>query len=161
MKVRSLFAAVRVRLGRYFRVGAGLAFVCLSSGDGRQLVAREWIEGSASPVHPKVQPSYGYLWWLNGGRFHYTPLDPARQRGPIFPGSPDDAFAALGKDDQNLYVVPSLDLVVARFGDAADPKSAAISTFDAELLRRVVSAMSGDGGSDSRRRSEMAGDRSE
>jgi len=139
----------------------GLFVLAGGNWDGRQLVAREWIEGAASPVHPKVHPSYGYLWWLNGGRFHYTPLDTARRRGPIFPGSPDDAFAALGKDDQNLYVVPSLDLVVARFGDAADPKSAAISEFDAELLRRVVSAMSGDGGSDSRWTSEMAGDRSE
>lgn len=129
--------------------------------DGCQLVGREWIERATRPAYPGVHPSYGYLWWLNGGRFHYTPLDPAKQSGPIFPGSPDDAFAALGKDDQNLYVVPGLDLVVARFGDAADPKSAAISEFDAELLRRVVSAMPGDGGSDSTRASEVGGDRSE
>jgi CubicO group peptidase (beta-lactamase class C family) len=31
-------------------------------------------------------------------------------------GAPDDTFAAIGHDDQYIYVVPSLDLVVVRNG---------------------------------------------
>jgi len=108
-----------------------------------RLVAESWIERASRPVHPEVHPSYGYLWWLNGGDFHYLPLNPRRQRGPIFPGVPADAFAALGKDDQKIYVVPSLDLVVTRFGEAAESSAPAISEFDAEFLGRVCRSLRG------------------
>jgi len=108
-----------------------------------RLVAESWIERASRPVHPEVHPSYGYLWWLNGGDFHYLPLNPRRQGGPIFPGVPADAFAALGKDDQKIYVVPSLDLVVTRFGEAAESSAPAISEFDAEFLGRVCRSLRG------------------
>jgi len=108
-----------------------------------RLVAESWLERATQPPHPAVNPSYGYLWWLNGGDFHYLPLNPQRQRGPIFPGVPADAFAALGKDDQKIYVVPSLDLVVTRFGEAAESSSPAISEFDAEFLGRICRGLHG------------------
>ena len=46
--------------------------------------------------------------------------------------APADAYAALGKDDQKIYVVPSLDLDVTRLGDAVKDSPIALSEFDAE-----------------------------
>jgi CubicO group peptidase (beta-lactamase class C family) len=123
----------------------GLLVLAGGEWDRRRLVSAERIERSTRPAHPAVHPSYGYLWWLNGGDFHYLPLNPRRQKGPIFPGVPADAFAALGKDDQKIYVVPSLELVVARFGEAADSSAPAISEFDAEFLGRICRSLTGKG----------------
>lgn len=112
---------------------------------GRQLLSRDWVRQATRPARAEVNPSYGYLWWLNGGDFHYKPLDDTRHPGPIFPGCPDDAFAALGKDDQKIYIVPSLQLVVVRLGEAANARSPAISTFDSEFLGRVCRSFAGEG----------------
>ena len=38
--------------------------------------------------------------------------------GPLIPSAPPDLVAAQGARDRKLYVVPSLDLVVARLGDS-------------------------------------------
>ncbi|GAA4372014.1 serine hydrolase [Hymenobacter koreensis] len=78
--------------------------------------------------------SYGYLWWLNGQQSYMLP-------GPqqtVFPGSfvpnaPADMIAALGKNDQKIYVVPSLGLVVVRQGQSAGQPRLAVSSFDNEL----------------------------
>jgi CubicO group peptidase (beta-lactamase class C family) len=115
----------------------GLLILAKGNWNGKQLISREWVERATTPVNPRVNPSYGYLWWLNGGEHHYRPLVPRKQRRPIFPGCPDDAFAALGKDDQKIYIVPSLDVVVTRLGDAADSTTPAISSFDVEFLGQI------------------------
>jgi CubicO group peptidase (beta-lactamase class C family) len=90
--------------------------------------------------------SYGWLWWLNGGASHRTPgpyLLPTNA-GPLIPSAPSDLVAAFGLNDKKLYLVPSLDLVVVRLGDAA-PVSAggspeAGSGFDEEFWRRLMAA---------------------
>jgi hypothetical protein len=47
--------------------------------------------------------------------------------------------AALGKDDQKLYVSPELGLVVARLGASAQSGTrAALSSFDDELWSRLL-----------------------
>ena len=121
------------------RDAARFGLLVLRNGEwqGKQCVPKEWLARATAPIHPDVNPSYGYLWWLNGGGHHFLPLRPRKKVGPIFPGCPEDAFAALGKDDQKIYVVPSLDLVVTRFGDAARASANALSGFDAEFLGRV------------------------
>ncbi len=53
-----------------------------------------------------TEPIRGLGWWSNGNR--------------VWPSLPADAAAAIGADDQILLVVPSLDLVVVRFGRAFD-----------------------------------------
>jgi CubicO group peptidase (beta-lactamase class C family) len=115
----------------------GLLILAGGNWNGQQLINRKWLQRATTAANPRVNPSYGYLWWLNGGDRHYLPLHPVARRGPIFPGCPADAFAALGKDDQKIYVVPSLQIVVTRFGDAADSTSPAISQFDAKFLGKI------------------------
>jgi hypothetical protein len=55
----------------------------------------------------------------------------------LIPNAPADLYAALGKDDQKIYVVPSQNLVVIRMGNAAGGFSFAVSGFDNELWGKL------------------------
>lgn len=77
--------------------------------------------------------SYGYLTWLNGKASHQLPGIQFVFEEPMMLNAPDDLYAALGKNDQKLHVVPSQDLVVIRLGDASDLPFFAVSPFDNEL----------------------------
>ena len=65
-----------------------------------------------------LNPSYGYLWWLNGQPTYKLPGLQINIPGPLFPAAPDDMISALGKNGQYLNVVPSQGLVVVRMGEA-------------------------------------------
>jgi len=77
--------------------------------------------------------SYGYLWWLNGKASFMAPSSQIVFNAPLFSNAPADMFAALGKNDQKIYVVPSQKLVVVRVGASAYDMAAAFSPFDNEL----------------------------
>ncbi|SHJ15417.1 Por secretion system C-terminal sorting domain-containing protein [Hymenobacter daecheongensis DSM 21074] len=94
-----------------------------------------------TPSQP-LNRSYGYLWWLNGQSSYQLP-GPQQTvfSGPLIPTAPADLVAALGKNDQKIYVVPSLGLVVVRQGNSADSPRLAVSSFDTELWRYLMAAM--------------------
>ncbi|TGE13976.1 serine hydrolase [Hymenobacter elongatus] len=85
-----------------------------------------------TPSQP-LNRAYGYLWWLNGQTSHMLPGSQLTFPGPLIPAAPADMIAALGKNDQKIYVVPSLGLVVVRQGEAAGPRQLALSSFDNQL----------------------------
>lgn len=65
----------------------------------RQVLPEGWIAKASAPSQD-LNKSYGYLWWNNTtGKW---------------PGVPSDAYAALGRFDNSMLIVPSLDLVVIR-----------------------------------------------
>jgi CubicO group peptidase (beta-lactamase class C family) len=80
---------------------------------------REYLRDALRPSQ-KLNPSYGYLWWLNG-QPEVARGAGERVKGPLIPTAPADLVAALGAVDRKLYVVPSLDLVVTRLGNSAGP----------------------------------------
>jgi CubicO group peptidase (beta-lactamase class C family) len=55
----------------------------------------------------------------------------------IIPNAPADMYAALGKNDQKIYVVPSQKLVVTRMGESAGSVQFAVSGFDNELWGKL------------------------
>ena len=81
--------------------------------------------------------SYGYLTWLNGKATHMLPATSIVFNGMFAPIAPADMYAALGKNDQKIYVVPSQRLVVIRMGDAAGNSQLAVSSFDNELWGKL------------------------
>jgi len=86
-----------------------------------QLVPEIWMDEAMQPSQ-ELNPNYGYLWWVNS-------------RGTQWPSVPTDAFAAIGYRSNRCYVIPSLDLVVARVGSGP-------STWDeSELIGRIVDAV--------------------
>lgn len=67
-----------------------------------------------------LNPSYGYLWWLNGKEAVIFPSLPNEFPTSVAPSAPVDLFAAMGKNGQFLGIVPSKDLIVVRMGQAPD-----------------------------------------
>ncbi len=85
----------------------------------------------------QLNPSYGYLTWLNGKSTHMRPLSQIIFNGSLIPEAPNDMYAALGKNDQKIYVVPSQNLVIIRMGDSAGNVQLATSSFDNELWGKL------------------------
>jgi CubicO group peptidase (beta-lactamase class C family) len=88
----------------------------------RQIVSASYLKQATSPSQD-LNPSYGFLWWENarpGFAAEGTGLGAGA--GLRFEGSPGDTFAALGAGGQIVLVVPSLDLIVIRQGQAPGPK---------------------------------------
>ena len=81
--------------------------------------------------------SYGYLWWLNGKDSFMVPGDETVHKGSLVATAPADMFAAMGKGDKKIYVVPSLDLVIVRHGDDTGEHTFGPSSFDSELWKRL------------------------
>lgn len=86
-----------------------------------------------------INPSYGYLWWLNGKSSFMIPGEQTVYQGFLVPNAPADMYAAMGAEDQRIYVVPSKKLVVIRMGDASNPANPnfAVSGFDNELWGKL------------------------
>lgn len=63
-----------------------------------------------------INPSYGYLTWLNGKSSYMLPGVQFSFPGYVLPNAPADLYTALGKNAQILNVVPSQKLVVLRMG---------------------------------------------
>ena len=57
----------------------------------------------------------------------------------MIPDAPYDMYAAMGAEDQRIYVVPSKKMVVIRMGDAANPANPnfALSGFDNEFWGKL------------------------
>lgn len=93
---------------------------------GEQITAVDWFEEAWAPT--PLKQDYGYLWWLLG-------------KGPLARlGAPDDLVAALGAQDQKIYVAPSTGLVLARQGPAAGVSTLNESDFDAALVTALGNA---------------------
>lgn len=113
--------------------------------EDKQLISKQFVKEAVS-TSQKLNESYGYLWWLNGKPSFKLPNGRTAQ-GMLWPDCPPDAFGALGAQDKKIYVVPSLDLVVARHGGAAGVARAlgeeggGHGSFDNELLGRICRAV--------------------
>lgn len=85
-----------------------------------------------------LNKSYGYLWWLNGKESFMLPQTQLVFNGTLIPTAPSDMYAALGKNDQKIYVIPSRKIVIVRMGEAADGTNVALSDFDEVLWEKIM-----------------------
>jgi CubicO group peptidase (beta-lactamase class C family) len=69
---------------------------------GQEIVTADWIAKVTRPSQA-YNPQYGYGFWVN-------------TTGTLWPSVPTDAFAMMGYRGNRCWVVPSLDLVIARTG---------------------------------------------
>ena len=101
------------------RATASVGQLMLQRGewDGRELISRKWAEtvvkyaGMPLPDRQKEGP------FLGSGLGWYANFD------GVWPQVPRDAFVGAGAGHQMLLVVPSLDLVVVRNGNALEPEA--------------------------------------
>jgi len=92
--------------------------------DGQHLVPSQWVDVSTK-TSQTMNPNYGYTWWVN-------------TQGTLWPELPQDAFAALGYRSNGCYIVPSLDLVVARVGTGP------ATWDDRDLIQGIAGALQRD-----------------
>ncbi|MFN8304110.1 MAG: serine hydrolase domain-containing protein [Saprospiraceae bacterium] len=88
--------------------------------DGDTLLHDQAYFNAMTHSSQNLNKSYGYLWWLNGQESFMLPGLQLVLPGPMIPNAPTDMFAALGKNDQKIHVVPSKGWVVVRQGNAAN-----------------------------------------
>lgn len=81
--------------------------------------------------------AYGYLTWLNGKSSHMLPSTQLVFNSTLILNAPYDMYAALGKNDQKMYVIPSQKMVVIRMGNDAGNVQLAVSSFDSELWGKL------------------------
>jgi CubicO group peptidase (beta-lactamase class C family) len=101
------------------RSAARFGLLILNKGDwdGKQvLVDKEYFKQMTS-TSQNINPSYGYLWWLNGKGKLILPTMTQAINQDFVPKAPKDMISALGKNGQIIDVVPSKNLVVVRMGE--------------------------------------------
>jgi CubicO group peptidase (beta-lactamase class C family) len=107
----------------------GLLFLNDGIGPGGQRILPEgWIEYSRRST---LDSPYGAGFWTNDG-----PSAPAAAR--VAGGFPKDGFFASGNRGQRIYIVPSEQLVVARFGYSPGPDFGIIE--DLQLIKAAIAA---------------------
>lgn len=104
---------------------------------GNHRIISENYLNDATTTSQNINEAYGYLWWLNGKSTYHLPTLQFEFNGELIPNAPEDMYAALGKNDQKLYIVPSKNLVVVRMGDVADGVTFALSSFDNDLWIKI------------------------
>lgn len=116
----------------------GLLILNQGKWNGNTIVNKNYIT-QATTTSQEINKAYGYLWWLNGKSTFHLPQTQFEFNGTLIPNAPSDMFAALGKNDQKIYVVPSKKMVIIRMGEVANPDNPtfALSGFDNELWQKI------------------------
>lgn len=114
----------------------GLLIYANGEWGNTQIISEDFI-AEATSTSQDINLSYGYLWWLNGKESYHLPGTQIEFSGSLIPNAPNDMIAALGLNDQKIYIVPSEKLVVIRMGQAADEENFALSSFDNELWEKI------------------------
>lgn len=116
----------------------GLMMFANGKWEHTQLIPEDFLD-EATNTSQSINQAYGYLWWLNGKASYHLPQTEFEFNGTLIPNAPDDLYAALGKNDQKIYIVPSKKLVIIRMGEVANPENPtfALSGFDNELWEKI------------------------
>ncbi|MEG9328396.1 serine hydrolase [Salinimicrobium catena] len=85
----------------------GLLYLNKGEWNGEQVLEPSWIDYTVKPT-PGSDGEYGAHFWLNAGG--------------VYPNVPKDLFSANGFHGQHVFVIPSKDLVVVRFGLKEHPE---------------------------------------
>lgn len=114
----------------------GLLISANGKWENKQIIPENFLT-EATNTSQNINKAYGYLWWLNGKESYHLPQSQSKFSGELIPNAPSDMIAALGKNDQKIYIVPSKSLVIIRMGDAADGDNFALSNFDNDLWEKI------------------------
>jgi CubicO group peptidase (beta-lactamase class C family) len=83
-----------------------------------------------------INPSYGYLWWLNGKSSYMVPTLQLKFPGPYAPNAPLDVISAIGKNGQIISISKSTGLMYVRMGNQKNQGEVSIPFVDS-IWRKV------------------------
>ena len=99
----------------------GQLYLRRGNWNGEQIIDESWVDYSATPVEGS-NGEYGAHFWLNAGG--------------KYPDVPRDIFSANGFQGQHVFIIPSRDIVIVRFGLTEYP------VFDVNLfLKEILEAV--------------------
>jgi len=116
----------------------GLLIQAGGTWDGTPVLTDTAYVSAMTRPSQALNPSYGYLWWLNGQSSYQVPGIQFNFPGAFAQTAPSDLFAGIGKDAQIVAVVPSQELVLVRMGDDPGDGSPAPLSFIDSLWKRIV-----------------------
>lgn len=99
----------------------GLLYLHKGNWNGEQLLNESWVNYSATPTNGS-NGEYGAHFWLNAGG--------------KYPNAPKDLFSCNGYQGQHVFIIPSKDIVIVRFGLTEDPEF----NFD-EFLSEILNSL--------------------
>lgn len=87
---------------------ARFGLLCLNDGmfNGQRILPEGWMKYTTTPASDS-KGSYGSLFWLN--------------RSKYYPAAPEDMFSCNGHDGQQIFMIPSKDLVIVLLGYSPKP----------------------------------------
>lgn len=89
-------------------------------------------------THPSqsLNPSYGYLTWLNGQSSYMVPQTQIQFTGSPMPNANPSVYCALGKNGQMINVDPSQNLVFIRMGES-DGNSLVTTQYNDTIWQKI------------------------
>ncbi len=104
----------------------GLLYLNDGVWKGERILPEGWVDYSTTRAQAAPRGEYGAQFWLNAG----PPDDPSKR---IYPDAPTDLYWADGFEGQNVFIIPSQQLVIVKLsqttGNALD---------DNWFLKRVI-----------------------
>lgn len=124
---------------RLFRLSArdlarfGLLFLEEGRWDSRQVLPADWVRESTR-LHADIGVfgGFAYMWWVAREGLHYP-----------FVEIPSGTYSARGTGEQNLVVIPALDLVIVHLADVDRPQGPMHVTDFGRLLGKLLAAHAG------------------
>jgi CubicO group peptidase (beta-lactamase class C family) len=99
----------------------GLLYLHKGNWNGEQILNESWINYSKTPTNSS-NGEYGAQFWLNAG--------------DVYPNVPKDLFSCNGYQGQHVFIIPSKDVVIVRFGLAEHPVFN-IDTFLSQIIASI------------------------
>lgn len=104
----------------------GLLYYNKGMWNNKQILPEDWIKATVQPAATDALQHYGYQFWLNG-------FDKSKPSQRWYPDVPADMYFADGFGGQDIYIIPSKQLIVVRLG---------LHTTDENgLLREIISTI--------------------
>ncbi|MFZ2430760.1 MAG: serine hydrolase [Lutibacter sp.] len=99
----------------------GLLYLRKGNWNGEQVLNESWVKYAATPTNGS-NGEYGAHFWLNAGG--------------KYPNVPKDLYSCNGYQGQHVFIIPSKDLVIVRFGLAENPEFD-VNIFLSEVLDAI------------------------
>ena len=84
----------------------GLLYLNDGNWNGEQLISKDWVNYTTTPTNGS-NGEYGAQFWLNAGG--------------VYPNAPKDLFSCNGYQGQHVFIIPSKEVVIVRFGLTENP----------------------------------------
>lgn len=124
------------------RSAARFGLLLLNNGkwDKQQILSDQNYIKEMTNSSQNINPSYGYLTWLNGKNSIVLPGSEFSFNSTLSPNAPADLYAAMGKNGQFIDVVPSQNIVVIRMGNSKDSSANPVVIHDEmwEKINKII-----------------------